>query len=231
MKIQVVNPNTSLWMTARIASAATEASGGRFEVVTSNPSEGPQAIETAADSLAAGPRVVEEVLAGIDSGCDGHVIACFDDPAVDACRELASGPVLGIAQGGMMAAIPLGIRFGVVTTADAGIPMIEDMARRYGFGNQLSSVRSCDIPVLALEEAGSIDAVELAAHRLIEDGAEVVVLGCAGMAGLAAPFARRLGVPVVDGVAATVGIVAGLVAAGLRTSRKGVYAGPVEDAK
>lgn len=232
MKIQVINPNSSAWMTEGIARAARHAAGGRFEVSCSNPPTGPASIETAADTIAAAPLVLAELRAGVESGCSGHVIACFDDPAVAACRELATGPVLGIAEGSMLAASLLGARFGVVTTARAGIPIIEDMAVRYGTAHRLQSVRSCELAVLDLDGSAESNAKVLAtARELLADGAEVVVLGCAGMAELCDWLEAELGVPVVDGVRATVGIVAGLAGAGLGTSKRGVYAFPEEIAR
>jgi allantoin racemase len=227
MRIQVINPNSSAWMTAGIERAATAAAGGRFDIRCSNPPSGPASIETAADTIAAAPLVLDELRAGIADGCAGHVIACFDDPAVAACRELATRPVLGIAEGSMMAAGLLGARFGVVTTARAGIPIIEDMAVRYGADRRLRSVRSCDLAVLDLDGSPASTARVLETARLlVDDGAEVIVLGCAGMAELADLLEGELGVPVVDGVRATVGIVAGLAGAGLRTSKAGVFARP-----
>ena len=229
VRIQVVNPNTTVRMTDGIRRAAEFAAGGRFEIRCTNPPTGPASIETAADTIAASPLVVEEVRLGIADDCVGHVIACFDDPAVAACREIASGPVLGIAEGSMMAASVLGARFGVVTTARAGIPIIEDMAFRYGFDRKLQSVRSCDMEVLELDGSAQSNAkVLVTARELVDDGAEVIVLGCAGMADLADWLEGELGLPVVEGVRATVGIVAGLAAAGLHTSKRGVFAYPAQ---
>lgn len=226
MKIQVVNPNTTVRMTAAIAAAAERATGERFAIRCTQPARGPASIETFADTIEAVPGVLAELRAGISHGCVGHVIACFDDPGVDACREIADGPVLGIAEGSMMAARVIAARFGVVTTASAGIPLIHDMAYRYGAHRHLQSVRSCDMAVLDLDGSAESNArVRATARALCEDGAEAVVLGCAGMSELATWLEGEIGVPVVEGVAATVGIVAGLVSAGLRTSRAGVYAG------
>ncbi|WP_309066126.1 aspartate/glutamate racemase family protein [Microbacterium sp.] len=227
MRIQVVNPNTTRGMTAAVTRAAEAAAGGRFELRCSQPADGPLSIETAADTIAASPHVVAEVVAGVAEGCAGHVIACFDDPAVAACREVASGPVVGIAEGSMLAASVLGIRYGVVTTARAGIPMIEDMAVRYGLDRKLQSVRSCEMAVLELDGSPASNArVLTAAQQVLDDGAEVVVLGCAGMAQSAVWLESELRAPVVEGVAATVGLVYGMAAAGLRTSKLGAYAHP-----
>jgi len=227
MKLQVINPNTTAEMTTAIERAALRTAGDRYGIFCTSPPSGPKAIEAACDTIAAAPMILDELRHGIAAGCAGHVIACFDDPAVAACRELASGPVLGIAEGAMMAASVLGARYGVITTATAGIPIIEDMAERYGLASKLRSVRSCNMAVLDLGKSPAADQrVLVAAQQALADGAEVLVLGCAGMADLSDWLQRETGVPVVEGVAATVGIVSGLVAARLGTSKAGVFAYP-----
>jgi len=227
MKIQVINPNTTAAMTAKIAAAARRAAAGRFEVFCSNPPAGPESIETACDTITAAPAILREVSQGMEQGCAGHVIACFDDPAVAACRELATGPVLGICEASMLAAAVTASRFSVVTTARAGIPIIEDMALRYGFERKCRSVRSCDMAVLDLDGSPMANAKVLAqVQAAVEDGAETVILGCAGMSDLADWLSTESGVPIIEGVAAAVGLVAGLASSGIATSKVGVFAFP-----
>ena len=90
-------------------------------------------------------------------------------------------------------------------------------------------MRAADIPVLSLEKEGSEarllieDEIRRAAD---EDGAEAVVLGCAGMADLTRQLTAKFGLPVIDGVAAAVKMVEGLVAQGLKTSKAGGYSLP-----
>jgi allantoin racemase len=88
-------------------------------------------------------------------------------------------------------------------------------------------VRACEIPVLELERPGGREAItEECARAVAEDGADAIVLGCAGMADLCADISARIGVPVVDGVAAGVRTVETLVALGLATGARGEFAPP-----
>ena len=129
----------------------------------------------------------------------------------------------------MHAATMLGGRFSVVTTLARSVPALEGLARRYGVADRCR-VRASDVPVLALEDpaSGAVRKVEDEIARAVrEDGAECIVLGCAGMADLAADLARRLGLPVIDGVAAATRMVEALVGLGLRDEQGRRLCGPV----
>ena len=137
--------------------------------------------------------------------------------------------MLGICEAAMHVATMLGGRFSVVTTLARSVPALEGLARRYGVADRCR-VRASGVPVLALEDPGSgaVGKVEEEIARTMhEDGAECIVLGCAGMADLAAELTRRLGLPVIDGVAAATRMVEALVGLGLGTSKVGGYAAPL----
>ena len=157
------------------------------------------------------------------------MIACFGDPGLDAAREIANGPVIGIAEAAMHVATLLGRTFGIVTTLSRTTGTARDLVRRYGFEDRCVAVRACDIPVLELESPGS-DAravvTELCRRTVLEDGADSIVLGCAGMADFCDEIAAVIGVPVIDGVAAGVKLAEVLVALRLTTSRRDEYAPP-----
>jgi allantoin racemase len=91
-------------------------------------------------------------------------------------------------------------------------------------------VRACEVPVLALDDPASGARAKLSAEierAKAQDGADAIVLGCAGMAALAASLASEHGLPVIDGVAAAVRLAEALVALGLATSKRGPYASPI----
>ncbi|HEY4909597.1 MAG TPA: aspartate/glutamate racemase family protein, partial [Methylomirabilota bacterium] len=151
------------------------------------------------------------------------------DTGLDAARVLARAPVVGIGEAAFHAASLVAGRFSVVTTLGRSVPAIEHNLTRYGLATRCARVRAAEVPVLALEDPGGdararIEAEIDAAKR--EDRAEAIVLGCAGMADLAATLSVRHGLPVVDGVAAAVVLVEALVRLGLRTSKQGGYAPP-----
>jgi allantoin racemase len=190
---------------------------------------GPESIESHYDEALAVPGILTEIAAGERDGTDGYVLACFGDPGLDAARELASGPVVGIAEAAMHAATLVGRGFSVVTTLARTTGRAWDLAHRYGFATACRGVHACDIPVLELDVPGSKArevVTALCAAAVEADGSDSVVLGCAGMASFCAEVSREVGVPVIDGVAAATKLVESLVCLGLRTGTRNEYAPP-----
>jgi allantoin racemase len=222
--IRVVNPNTTASMTALIerSARAVASPGTTIEAVTST--MGPASIESHYDEALAVPGV----LAAVSQPSDGYVLACFGDPGLDAARELAHGPVVGIAEAAMHAASFVGRGFSVVTTLDRTKGRAWDLAARYVAPGACRGVYACDIPVLDLESDPTVlnRVVNLSRTALDRDGSDVIVLGCAGMAALCAAASAELGVPVIDGVAAAVTMTEALIRLGASTSARGEYASP-----
>jgi allantoin racemase len=109
------------------------------------------------------------------------------------------------------------------------VPVIEHNLMKYGLASRCANVRASDVAVLELEKPGSGARRRISAEiarAVKEDHAEAIVLGCAGMADLAADLSREHGVPVVDGVVSAVKLAEGLSSLGLRTSKLGSYAAP-----
>jgi allantoin racemase len=230
MRIKVVNPNTTASMTAVIAAAARAAASPGTEIIAATSPAGPVSIEGHYDEAVSVIGLLEEVRKGEAEGVDGHVIACFGDPGLLAAREVARGPVLGIAEAAMHAASFLATGFSVVTTLGRTRIIAEHLVRNYGMGHHCRRVRATDLAVLDLEDPRS-DArrviLEECRRALAEDGSGAIVLGCAGMADLARDLQAALGVPVIDGVVVAVRFVEALVAAGLGTSKSGDLAFPL----
>lgn len=228
-KILIINPNTTASMTEKIDAAARQVASANSDIRTVNPRSGPASIEGYYDEAYSVPGLLDEVRAGEVQGYEGYLIACFDDTGLGAARELATGPVVGIGEAAMHAASLLGTGFSVITTLARSVPILEDNAERYGFARRCRRVRAASVPVLALEQPGS-DArskvLDESRRALHDDGSDVIVLGCAGMADLVAWLSSELGVPVIDGVAAGVKLLEGLTALGLKTSKAGAYANP-----
>ncbi len=230
MKLLVINPNTSATMTEGIASAARAVAAPGTEIVAVNARFGAPSIEGHYDDVFAAAAVVEQVRLHRDAGFDGVVIACFGDPGLAGAREAIDAPVIGIAEAAFHAAAFLATGFSVVTTMTRTCVIAEHLLHQYGFDRVCRGVHGTDIPVLALEDdthavAAQIEATARAA--LAHDRSGAIVLGCAGMADLAATLQQRLGVPVIDGVGAAVKFAEALAALGLRTSKHGDYATPL----
>ncbi|MBD8687411.1 MULTISPECIES: aspartate/glutamate racemase family protein [unclassified Rhizobium] len=229
MRILIVNPNTTASMTKTIAAAAKAVAAPGTDVMAVTSLMGPVSIEGYYDEAFAVPGMLAEIAKGEKGGAQAAIIACFDDTGLDAARALASIPVIGICEAAVATASFIAQRFTVVTTMERSRLPIEHLVERYGMGRR-AKVRAADIPVLSLEDPASNALERLRSEisaAIRDDRAEAIVLGCAGMADLAAQLSAEFGLPVVDGVSAAVKHAEGLITLGLRTAKNGAYAIPV----
>lgn len=229
MRILFINPNTSESFTTKIQTLAKKYASPGTEIRAINPDSGPRSIESIYDELLSSPGTLKAALNNLDY--DGFVIACYSDhPTVYALREVTDKPVLGIAEASMFMACMLGHKFSVVTTNCEWEPLLWDAVKHYGMAERCTSVRSTGMPVLALESAKPEETYQMilnAARRSVEeDGAEVICLGCAGMAGLDKKLEAELHIPVIDGVVAALKLMEGLVGYGVQTSKRLAYSQP-----
>jgi allantoin racemase len=229
MRILFINPNTSEGFTEKIRRVVEQYAAPGTIVEALNPVNGPRSIECIYDELLSAPGTLEVLLSNLDQ-YDAFVIACYSDhPTIHAGREITDKPVIGIAEASMYFACMLGRSFSVVTTNREWEPLLWDAVRHYGLSQRCASIRSVDLPVLALEDSeeeafqlilkSSLDAKE-------KDQAEVICLGCAGMSGLDKKLQARINIPVVDGVVSALKLVEGLVGYGMRTSKSLTYSQP-----
>jgi allantoin racemase len=229
MRILVINPNTTAAMTAKIAVAARDVAASGTEIIAVNPADGPVSIEGHYDGAFSAPGLLSEIAKGEANGVSAHIIACFDDTALEAARSLASAPVIAIGEAAFHIATLVAHRFSVVTTLSRSIAAIETNLMKYGLASRCAKVRACEVPVLALDdpasEASALIGAEIERAKR-EDRAEAIVLGCAGMADLAAQLTGQHALPVIDGVASAVKLAEACGALGLKTSKIGAYARP-----
>ena len=131
-RIWVINPNTTDEMTVAIerCARAVVAPGTSVTGVTSE--SGPPSIESHFDEAMSVPGLLRAITHGEEQDVDGYVIACFGDPGLDAAREVARGPVIGIAEAAMHTASHLGRGFSVVTTLSRTMGRAADLAGHYG---------------------------------------------------------------------------------------------------
>lgn len=227
MRILVVNPNTTASMTEKIGAAARRVASNGTEILAVNSAHGPVSIEGFYDeamSLAGMLAVIRET-----KDFDAVVIACFDDTGLDAARCLTDKPVIGIGEAAYHMASMISNKFSVVTTLARSVPALEHNLHRYGLMARCARVRSSEVAVLELERPGSDACTRISAEigrAVAEDRAEAIVLGCAGMADLAAALASEHGLPVLDGVTCAVGLAEAMVRLHILTSRVGGYSPP-----
>ena len=217
MRVLLINPNTTASMTAAIGATAAAVARPGTVVEAVNPDVGPASIESDDDERRCVPGLLDQVQIAAarqpESRPDAYVVACFGDPGLEEVRKLVDVPVLGIAQAAMYAAAMAAGSFSVVTSMAATVPRGWELAKTYTPG-QCLGVYACDIPVLAIDsDPSTIGPIGDHCEAALEaDGSGAIVLGCAAMAKFAGPLARRLGVPVVDGVIAATLLAEALVA-------------------
>jgi len=224
-RVTVVNPNTSVELTDAIVAAAQRVCGPGVTVRGVQPSDGVPSVESHAEEAIAAVGVLDQVRTH-QGDTDAYVVACFGDTGVNAAREVATCPVVGMTEAALQTACLVAHRFVVITLPARTVAHSDRVIRALGLEHRCRVV-AVDVPVAELVGGSThlLDAFTAAARAAMsEDGAEAVVLGCAGLADLVGPLSDALGVPVVDGVAAAVGIAAGLVAMGLNTSRANTFA-------
>ncbi|MDQ4501923.1 aspartate/glutamate racemase family protein [Sinomonas sp. ASV322] len=231
MRLLVVNPNISEEVTDLIRAEAERSAGPSTELTVCTAPRGVEYIETRFESLLAATAVAEVIAehCGEVSGIDGVVVAAFGDPGMPALKELVDVPVIGITEAALCAAALQGHRFSIIAISDRITAWYRDCVERFGFGSRLASIRSIKE---ALRGIGSVQddfrptLVELARLAVAEDGADVVILAGAPLAGLARDVASEIPVPVVDGIGAGVRLAEAVV--GLRSGahRAGSFAAP-----
>lgn len=210
-RILVINPNSTQAVTDGIAQAVTGLAlpgGPRVDCITL--AEGPPGIES--------QRHVDGVVGPLCAligreAADAYVIACYSDPGLHSARERTDKPVLGISESGLLTACTMGERFGVVSILAKSIPRQLRAVRQMGLWDRMAGDRALGLGVVELADRGRVfdRMVSVAIDLRDQDGADVLVLGCAGMAYLRADLEAAVGIPVVDPTQAAVSMALGRV--------------------
>ena len=211
-RILVVNPNSNETVTKGLADALAPvqfADGPQIECRTLQ--EGPFGIETQ-EHVESVALPLRRLVAG-SNDIDAFVIACYSDPGLYVCREATSRPVFGINECGVLTALASGERFGVIAIAQGSIRRHVRYMRQMGLLDRLAGERPLNMSVA---ETASGDKtlermIEIGEKLRDRDGADVIVMGCAGMARHRRPLEAALGVPVVDPTQAAVVMAIGAV--------------------
>ena len=231
MKILVINPvTTEEWLKEDKEYLQGVADEGT-EVVITGLEKGPKSIETFHDEVYAGPGILR-LVKQLSSDVDAIMINCFADPALDAAREVTDKPVLGPAETSMTVALHLGSKFSVISTFANTAPWVRLQAIKLGVERRLASAIGVEIPVLDLEgnPQRAVNEIVRGAEKAIKrDGAEVIILGCTGMAPLAEEVRERLSVPLIEPAAVTLKMAELFAKLGLQHNRGRLYLQPVFD--
>jgi allantoin racemase len=228
MRILVINPNTTQEMTDDIGRVARAAASPGTEIDCVSPAAGPRSIEGFTDEVLASYHTVETV-AATNGEYDAYVIACYGDPALSACREVVDVPVVGIAEATFHMASLVAFKWSIVSVLPRVKPLLEELVHRNGMELKCASIRCTPLTVLEIEE--DIDRakqmmIEEGKKAVHEDGAEAILLGCAGLGPLDKAMQAELNVPVFDGTACAVKLAEDLHSYGVTTAKVAAYLSP-----
>lgn len=227
MKLLVINPNISADVSSLIRAEATRIASSSTEVVVRTAPAGVEYIETRLESLIAAAQVAELIAAEPD--IDAVVVAAFGDPGMPALKELVACPVIGITEAALSTAALLGRRFSIVAISHRITAWYRDCVEENGFGSRLASIRSLgeSLPDIgAVQHDFRAHLLHLANEVVEQDGADVVILAGAPLAGLARDIGGSIPVPVVDGISAGVAQAELLVRLASGSHRMGSFAPP-----
>jgi len=222
LKILCINPNSSSEVTEGIEKICKEYALPGTEVEIKSIKEAPSGIESYHDA-AISEKYLLERFEEWKGKYDGFIIACHSDIGVDLLRELTDKPVIGIGEASMILALPLGHKFSILSLKRKKIPQKEDLVKKYGLENRCVSIRTTGLGVVANDEEKREKLIQEGEKAVKEDRAEVLILGCAGMAGMDKEIEKAIGVPVIDGVVSALMLMESLIRYGVNTSKVGKY--------
>ncbi|MGD9863456.1 MAG: aspartate/glutamate racemase family protein [Pseudodonghicola sp.] len=206
MRLLLVNPNMTVALTDRMTTIARALAGSRAEIVPLTASRGFPYIASSAEAQIAGGIALEMIAENL-AGIDAVVIAAFGDPGLVGAREIFDLPVVGMAEAAVMTAAMMGERFAVVTFSPQMTPWYSDCVEGTGLASRFTGVRTPATPEVDVARAATglrSDLIALANQAVREDGADVVILGGAPLAGLAQEIAGEVPAIVLDPISVAV---------------------------
>ena len=210
-RILVVNPNSNEAVTKGLAAALAPvrfADGPEIECRTL--AEGPYGIETQ-EHVESVTLPLRRLVAG-SNDIDAFVIACYSDPGLAVCREATARPVFGINEAGVLTALARGERVGVIAIGQRSIRRHVRYMRQLGLMDRFAGERPLNMSVAEASGEQTLDRmIEVGGELRDKDGADVIVMGCAGMARHRQPLEAALGIPVIDPTQAAVAMAIGAV--------------------
>lgn len=229
MNILVINPNSSEEMTRSIRAVLERIKRSDVVLDVVRTEGAPPAIQSATDVALATPHVLKRVREANANGVDAIILACFSDPGLEAARELSDALVLGIQETTLHIAVMLGHKYTILTPLAKRIASKERDVRRFDVESACASVRALGMTVSETEadpKRTKERILAVAREAIEQDGAEVLVLGCAGMVGYAAEVEEELGIVVLDPTSVAFKTAEALVDLGVRHCKQGLYAMP-----
>ena len=203
-EILVINPNSSKAITRSMEGCLGVFEGNGHRVRCVELDDAPPGIETDEHVSEVIPLLLDAVS---NARADAIVISCFSDPGIGRVRAATRLPVTGIAEAAYLAALGLRERFGIVSLGPSSIVRHRRYLESLKLERRLAGDRSLDMPIVELVASNVVERfARIGAALRDEDGADVVVLGCAGLGTYRAALQAELGIPVIDPVQAGVAL-------------------------
>jgi Asp/Glu/hydantoin racemase len=228
MKFLLINPNTTAAMTEKVLGVARQVVAPGTELVGVTGRFGAAYVATRSTYAIAAHAALDAWAEHADGKFDAVLLACFGDPGLDGLRELCPVPVVGMADASIQLAASLGRRFGIVTGGERWGPMLREFVASRGLRDRLASVQTV-APTggdIARDPEGSLALLAQACRAAADEGADTVILGGAGLAGLAAPIRDQVPVPLIDSTEASVRMVEAVARMKLAAPATGTFAPP-----
>ena len=227
-KLLIINPNSSEDMTRDIRKTVAYAEDGEFSLDVVRMPGSPHVLESFSDYTLAGAQVIAYLRQLQEKGpfpYDGVCLACMGDPCLYAVKEESPVPVVGIAEAGLSMALLAGFRFSILASSAKAKPMMESMVMTYGLSARMASVETFEIPIDAFMEDPDVlrSSIRRTAQSAMARGADVLLLGCAGMTMISDELHALAEIPIIDPIKAGVEQLKAMIRGDFAVSRAGLY--------
>lgn len=228
-KLLIINPNSSEEMTQDIRRTVAYASEEEFSLEVVRMEGSPHVLESFSDYTEAGVQVTAYLRRLKEAGAfpyDGVLLACMGDPCLYAAKEVCPVPLVGIAEAGISTALLAGFKFSILASSQKAKPMMESMVLTYGLTARMASVETFLQPIDAFMENPEVlrSGIRRTSEDAIAHGADVLLLGCAGMTMVSDELDTLARIPIIDPVKAGVEQLKAMVRGGFSVSHAGLYA-------
>jgi allantoin racemase len=228
-KLLIINPNSSEEMTRDIRKTVSYANDETFSLEVVRMEGSPHVLESFSDYTEAGAQVITYLRRLKEQGpfpYDGVLLACMGDPCLYAVKEACPVPLVGIAEAGISTALLSGYKFSILASSAKAKPMMESMVMTYGLTARMASVETFALPIDAFMEDAEVlrSSIRRTAESAAAHGADVLLLGCAGMTMLSDELDTLTNIPIIDPIKAGVEQLKAMIRGGFSVSHAGLYA-------
>lgn len=228
-KLLIINPNSSEEMTRDIRNTVAYAVDGDWSIDVVCMAGSPHVLESFSDYTLAGAQAIAYLRQLQEQGpfpYDGVLLACMGDPCLYAVKEVCPVPLVGIAEAGISTALLAGYKFSILASSEKAKPMMESMVMTYGLTDRLASVETFALPINAFMKDPEVlrSSIRRTVGSAAAKGADVLLLGCAGMTMLSQELDTLSDILIIDPIKAGVEQLKAMLRGGFSVSHVGLYA-------